>query len=491
MIMNKTFLTQKTSAGIELGDLTLSSDVAAERSLIASLLDSPKLMPDALELIGSGDLITDKGYKILFDVLRSLYDEGKVIKLGTVLQRLNANGTAGKLMDMGISLIDLPAEAKSAELADTCMHLRGLWVKRTAIDSAYSILSSVRSGNTVAQIVEVLSTAAESVSQGLSIGADPTLNDIIRKSLHSLQSAMSKPGGLTGVNTGLGKLNRSLGGWQNSDIVMIAGRPGMGKSVAGIYHAIAAAREGIPVAFLSLEMPAESMTNRMIANETGIPYSQIKKGKIDKDEFAQIQKAIGIIERLPIHFYGDANTDVNDLSYKLLHWKKRYGIGLVIVDYVQKMTDRTIKSSSEYEVLTSVSNKLQRLRKRLNCPIIELAQLSRGVENRQGSKRPGMADLRSTGQFEQDATVIIMLYRDDYYKEKAAHDAAEANGVGYVEPQFDQLLEYGIVKSRDGETGTALFWADVAINRIADEAPANRIYDSNSVRIETGQEGFQ
>ena len=491
--MNKPFKTKKASEDTSLyhdASLALTCDVAAERSLVAVLLDSSKLMPDALEMLGSGEVITHEGYKILFDTLRALYDEGKAIKLGTVLQRLNANGTATKLMDMGISLTGLPAEAKSSELADTCTYLRGLWVKRTALESANATLSSIRSGEPVSQIVDVLTKAAESVSSGLSIGVDQSLNDIIRESVTSLESAMNKPGGLTGVNTGLGKLNRNLGGWQDSDIVMIAGRPGMGKSIAGVFHAIAAAREGIPVAFLSLEMPAKSLMNRIIANETGIPYSRIKKGNISTEEFAIIQKAVGRIEKLPIHFYDDHNADVNDLSYKLLHWKKRYGVGLVIIDYVQKMTDRMIKSSAEYDILTSVSNKLQRLRKRLNCPIIELAQLSRGVETRQGSKRAGMADLRSTGQFEQDATVIIMLYRDDYYKEKAARDTAEANGGGYMEPKFDQLLEYGIVKSRDGETGTAVFWADVSTNRIADEVPTNRFYGANSGIILPGQEGF-
>ncbi|GAB3958988.1 replicative DNA helicase [Spirosoma harenae] len=488
--MNKAYNNRKASEGTNLLDVyTLPSDTAAERALIAMLLDMPRLITDAQELLGYSEVLTHEGYRLLFDTLCTLDSEGRTIRLGTVLQRLNANGTATKLIDMGISLIDLPGEAKTIDFTDTCTHLRSLWVKRLAIESAGAIITSIRSGDSVSQVVDVLSKAAESVSAGLSVGSDRGLSEIIRESVHSIEVAMNKPGGLTGVNTGLGKLNRNLGGWQDSDIVMIAGRPGMGKSVAGVFHAIAAAREGIPVAFLSLEMPAKSLMNRIIAFDTGIPYSRIKKGKISPEEFPHIHTAIGRIEQLPIHFYDDHNADVNDLSYKLLHWKKRYGIGLVIIDYVQKLTDRTIKSSAEYDILTSVSNKLQRLRKRLDCPIIELAQLNRSVETRQGSKRASMADLRSTGQFEQDATVIIMLYRDDYYKEKAARDAAEASGTSYVEPTFDQLLEYGIVKSRDGETGTAVFWADVATNRIADQAPSlTSNWPLNQVK--PGQEGF-
>lgn len=447
------------------------NDTGAERQLIACLLDSPKLMPDALDLLGSGEVLTNEGYGLLFSVMSDLYAEGRPIKLASVLQGLAAAGKAVRLQELGISLIDLPAEAHATDFADTCVYLRGLWVKRLAIESANKVIASVRSGESASTIVDVLSSAAESVSSGLSAGSDPTLTEAIADSLSSMEAAMQKPGSLTGVNTGLGKLNRNLGGWQDSDVIMIAGRPGMGKSVAGLHHALSAARSGTPVAFLSLEMPTKSMLNRLYSSETQIQYGRMKKGTLNADEFTQIHKAAGLIESLPIHFYDDYNRDVNDLTYKLLHWKKRYGIGLVIIDYVQLMTDRTIKSSSEYEVLTSVSKKLKQLQRRLGCPVIELAQLNRGVEGRQGSKRAGMSDLRNTGQFEQDASVIIMLYRDDYYKEKAARDLAESEGLDYVEPVFDYQLEYGIVKNRDGDTATAVFWADVATNRIADVSP--------------------
>ncbi|QMW06331.1 replicative DNA helicase [Spirosoma foliorum] len=463
-------------------DFSLPTDVAAERALIATLLDNPDLMADALELLGSGEVLTQEGYQILFSILTTLYDEGRTIKLGTVVQELRAKGHYDRLIELGISLQNLPAEGRSTEFIDTAVYLRSLWVKRTAVESASQILSSVRSGETVSQLVDKITSAAEAVSAGLSIGTEPTMSDILRQSLDNIEAALSKPGTLTGVQTGLGKLNRSLGGWQNSDVIMIAGRPGMGKSVMGVFHAIAAAKEGVPVGFLSLEMPSWSLMNRIIAHETGIPYGRIKIGDLSEAEVVQVHNAMGRIEKLPIHFYDEPNKDINDLSYKLLHWKKKHKIGLVIIDYVQKMTDRTIKTADEYAVLTSVSNKLQTLQRRLQIPIIELAQLNRAVEGRHGSKRAGMSDLRSTGQFKQDATVIIMLYRDDYYKEKAARDAAESSDNNYVEPIYDQQLELGLVKSRDGSIGTAVVWADVAINRVADERPMQTLSNSFPVR---------
>ncbi|GAB4035012.1 replicative DNA helicase [Spirosoma gilvum] len=488
--MNRNYNAKRANAPTNDSDNpVLLLDASAERALVAMLLDLSKLLTDARELLGSADVFAHEGYRLLYDTLCAMEAEGKPIRLGTVLQYMNVNGTAAKLLELGISLIDLPYEAKAFEFVDTCVYLRSLWIKRLAVESAGKILSSVRLGDTVSAITDLMTQAAESVSAGLSFGADPTLTESVSESLKSMELAMRKPGSLTGITTGLGKLNRNLGGWQDSDVIMIAGRPGMGKSVAGLYHTISAAREGVPVAFLSLEMPTKSMINRLISSETKIEYGRMKKGNLTEQEFAQIHKAAGLIERLPIHFYDDYNRDINDLTYKLLHWKKRFGIGLVVIDYVQLMTDRTVKTTNEYEVLTSVSKKLKQLQRRLGCPIIELAQLNRGVEGRTGSKRAGMSDLRNTGQFEQDASVIIMLYRDDYYKEKAARDSAEQTGESYIEPVFDHLLEYGLVKNRDGETGTAVFWTDVATNRIADQAPLIQpAWELN--QVQPGQEGF-
>jgi replicative DNA helicase len=442
-------------------------DSQAERAVIACLLDSPGRLADAWHWLGNAEVMGNQGYRAILNVIQGLCTTGKSVKLSSVIQHLNQSGETRLLVERGINLIDLPREATAVDLAESCSYLRGLWVKRLAIDAVIDIQSSISGGESVDRIADKAAALHETISTGLTIGSDKSMRDYVSETLLKLDEVLNKPGQLTGVNTGSGKLNKHLGGWQSTDVIMLAGRPGMGKSVAGVFHAEAAASGDVPVAFLSLEMPARSLINRLIAARTGIPYGDIKKGNISLEQTRQIHQAAGEIERLPIHWYDDYNRDINDLTYKLLNWKRKYGIGLVIIDYVQLITDRTVRGGDEYKVLTEVSKKLQQLRKRLDVPVIELAQLNRSVEDR-SNKRPGMHDLRSTGQFEQDASLIIMLYRPDYYAELAAQELAEKSGLAYSPPTLTHRFEYGIVKNRDGYTGTVVLHADVALNQVFD-----------------------
>lgn len=446
-------------------------DSAAERAMVACLMDSPKLLPEVFELLGSSDVIANEGYKALLDTLNGLYTEGKPIKLSSIIQRLNKSGEIQLLVERGIDLMSLASEARTTDYAETATYLRGLWVKRIAIDSASDILSSVSAGDDVSTIATKAENLHESIANGLNVGTDRSMSDYVRESLSRMDAILDNPGKLTGVDTGLGKLNKHLGGWQDRHVIMIAGRPGMGKSVAGVFHAYHAAVNGVNVAFLSLEMEASSLIDRMYSMLTGVPYSDIEKGTVDRDQSKKIHVAAGQVENLPIHWYDEPNRDVNDLGYKLLNWKRKHNIGLVIIDYIQLMTDRTVKSSNETEILTSVSKKMKQLQRRLQCPVIELAQLNRENESRP-NKRGKMSDLRSTGQFEQDASLIIILFREDYYAEEAADEETQKSGV-HVEPKRTYTLEYGVAKNRSGYRGKFVLHADVSLNQIADEAPSN------------------
>ena len=442
-------------------------DTAAERALVSCLLDSPKLLPEAWELLGSANVIADEGYKVLLNTLYAIYSDGKEIKLSSIIQRLNHSGGIKLLIERGIDLMNLPKEARLTDYAETATYLRGLWVKRMAIDAASEIISSISAGCEVADIADKASKLHESISSGLSIGTDRSMSDHVKESLMRLDAILKNPGQLTGVDTGLRKLNKHLGGWQDRHIILIAGRPGMGKSVAGVFHAYHAAMAGVNVAFLSLEMEAGSLIERMNSIVSGVPYSDMEKGAITPDQARKIHQAAGQIENLPIHWYDEPNRDINDLGYRLLNWKRKHNIGLVVIDYIQLLTDRTIRSSNETEILTSVSKKMKQLQRRLQCPIIQLAQLNRENESRP-NKRGKISDLRSTGQFEQDASLIILLYREDYYAEEAAEEESKKVG-GFIEPVRNYKLEYGIGKNRSGYRGTVVLHADVSLNQIQDE----------------------
>lgn len=449
----------------------LPTDERSERALIATLIAAPKLLHEVLPVIETDEVLVHPAYRLLLQIIRAIHLEGKPLKMMTVLQRLTEAQTQ-QLQDADVSLITLSSEAREVDCLETAHHLKALFIKRQVVEAAATIIRSVEQGETTQHIVDLLSKAATAASQGRAADGHKTLSSILAESLAKIERALSGKQGLTGVPTGLAKLDRHFGGWQGTDVVMIAGRPGMGKSLVGLAHAEAAARQGVPVAYLSLEMAATAMANRLYSACSNIPYGEIKKGRIDMTQFALLHKKMGELSGLPIHFYDEPNRDVNDLSAKLLYWKQKYGIGLVIIDYVQLLEDRTVKSKEEYSVLTSVSKKLKQLQLRLGCPLIELAQLNRSVEGRGGSKRGRMSDLRSTGQFEQDASVIIMLYREDYYREEAEKEAAEAENRPFCEPFMSHELEYGIVKNRDGFTGTVTLYCDVTTNVLLDSAPA-------------------
>jgi replicative DNA helicase len=216
------------------------------------------------------------------------------------------------------------------------------------------------------------------------------------------------------------------------------------------------------VLFLSLEMPVISLIYRMISGQLddSTPYSKIKTGKINIEQFTNIQReAVTKLEKLPITWYDGANRDINYLSSLIQKIVREKGINMVVIDYLQLLTDNSIRSNEETAVVGSVSKKIQQLAKKLNIPFLCAAQLNRASESR-NTHRPRLSDLRSSGQIEQDASVVIGLYRDDYYKYEKAKEEGNAN------VQFDNTIEYIFMKNRDGDTRTAEMFIDVATSKI-------------------------
>jgi replicative DNA helicase len=262
-------------------------------------------------------------------------------------------------------------------------------------------------------------------------------------------------------------VNEFTSGWEKDDLIIIAARPGMGKTLSAIFHAYHAALSGIPVAFVSLEMTKAKLTSRIVSNVCGVSSSDITKGRLAGNQKKLVYAKRGEIENLPIYYYENKNSwDINDIVLVMRNWKRKYGIGLIFFDYLQLITDRTIRDASDpVKVITSVQRKITNLKSTIEVPVIELSQLSRNNEGR-GDKRPGLSDLKGSGQIEQDASIVIFLYRQDYYDANAAKQKGET----FV-PTND--LEYIFAKNRGGEISTLPLKADLALNRIwsPDEFP--------------------
>jgi replicative DNA helicase len=267
----------------------------------------------------------------------------------------------------------------------------------------------------------------------------------------------------SGIDTGSRKLNYALGGWQEGMIV-IAARPSMGKTIVGLDFAKASAKAGKRVLFLSLEMPKESLMYRYISSEAPeYKYSDIKANRITQEDVKKIRVSNAReLKSLPIFFYDSDNRDINYLSMVLTTECRKNKIDIVVIDYMQLIRDNQMRGQDDFSQVSSVSNKIQKLTRKLGIPIVCLSQLSRGAEGR-SDKRPQLSDIRSSGNIEQDASVVIGLYRPYYYAQ------ADARANNLPVPDMDYTLEFIILKNRDGMVGSVIRYCDVTTNRITDE----------------------
>src|SRR5215831_14154852 len=242
--------------------------------------------------------------------------------------------------------------------------------------------------------------------------------------------AYQRDGKLSGISTGLRDLDRMMGGLQQSDLIILAGRPGMGKSslATNIGYNIAKAWQGEVradghitsvnggiVGFFSLEMSAEQLATRIIAEQTRIPSYRIRRGEIDPADFDRIAEAAREMERIPLYIDETGGISIAQLAARARRLKRRKGLDLLIIDYIQLVQGSTRRSSeNRVQEITEITTNLKALAKELNIPIVALSQLSRQVENRD-DKRPQLSDLRESGSIEQDADVVMFVYREEYY----------------------------------------------------------------------------
>ncbi|MEK9744599.1 MAG: replicative DNA helicase [Candidatus Puniceispirillum sp.] len=247
---------------------------------------------------------------------------------------------------------------------------------------------------------------------------------IISASIRQADQARKSDGHLSGTSTGLTDLNNLLGGLHRSDLIIIAGRPAMGKTALATniaFHAATTTRSGeesVPVAFFSLEMAAEQLGTRILAERAQVDSEQIRRGKLNSIEFDQLVSASNVISSAPFFIDDTPSLSVSQLASRARRMKRTSGLGLIVVDYLQLLTPQLgVRSENRVQEISNISRTLKAIAKDLNVPVIALSQLSRAVEMRE-DKRPNLADLRESGSIEQDADVVMFVYREEYYLNK-------------------------------------------------------------------------
>jgi replicative DNA helicase len=272
------------------------------------------------------------------------------------------------------------------------------------------------------------------------------INPVIKEALNAIQKAAERKEGLSGLSSGFGELDKITSGWQNSDLVIIAARPAMGKTAFVLSMAKnMAVNSKIPVAVFSLEMSNVQLVNRLITNVCEIPGEKIKSGRLEQYEWKQLDIKLNDLFDAPIYVDDTPSLSVFELRTKARRLVREHGIRCIIIDYLQLMNASGMSFGSREQEVSIISRSLKGLAKELNIPIIALSQLNRGVEARSGAegKRPQLSDLRESGAIEQDADMVCFIHRPEYYGIRETTDGRDLTG----------LAEIIVAKHRNGAVG--------------------------------------
>jgi replicative DNA helicase len=438
--------------------MAIIHDKLLETDVIAYLLDKPHLVKDAVKIISDESFISELNREA-FLAMREFYLNNKAYTRFDIFKGLQGKS---RLLTADPSLLLTMTPKMTIELTSACQELKSFEQKRIYSELSNQITNAIANGEDVATIQTIVEQGVASVQTSSHSSEIYSLSDVYDNVMDKLEVNAGNVK-FSGIDTGSRKLNYALGGWQEGMIV-VAARPSMGKTIVGLDFAKASAKSGKRVLFLSLEMPKESLLYRYISSEAPeYKYSDIKANRITQEDVAKIRVSNAReLKRLPIFFYDSDNRDINYLSMVLTTECRKNKIDVVVIDYMQLIRDNQMRGQDDFSQVSSVSNKIQKLTRKLNIPIICLSQLSRGAEGR-SDKRPQLSDIRSSGNIEQDASVVIGLYRPYYYAQ------AEARANNQPVPPNDYTLEFILLKNRDGMTGGVVRYCDVTTNRIADE----------------------
>jgi replicative DNA helicase len=321
------------------------------------------------------------------------------------------------------------------------------------------------------------------------------LTEALTGAINMAEAAVKREGHVTGVTTGLVDLDKKLGGLQPSDLVILAGRPSMGKTAlatniafnAALAHKLAPENGG-RVAFFSLEMSAEQLATRILAEQTGISSDRIRRGEISRDDdFSRLVIAAQDLQTLPMHIDDTPGLSVPAMRTRARRLKRRQGLGLIVVDYLQLMRSPAgLRSENRVQEVSEITRGLKAIAKELEVPVLALSQLSRAVEQRD-DKRPQLADLRESGSIEQDADVVMFIFREQYYHERGEPKQRDDESSEKFAERHSRWLERGervhnvaevnIAKQRHGPIGTVELYFDGMVTKFGNLSRDDRLAD--------------
>jgi replicative DNA helicase len=417
---------------------SLPANIEAERAVLTALLLNDEQVTQVIELLVPLDFY-HPAHRIIFQAIIDLAHARQRIDLLTLQDELTKKG---KLEAAGgvIYLVSLQEDIPSMGFIEQhATIIKSKAILRQLINSATSIITNCYDQNDE-NIDSVLDDAEKTIFQISNKRSDSSftqLNFLLKKTFAHLSEIKSHSKGITGVPSGYKKLDQMTSGMQKGDFIVLAARPSMGKTALALTIASYAAIQGFCVGFFSLEMSAEQLTLRLLSCESGIAHHHIRNATITSEEWLELTKVAGRIGDLKLFIDDTAMLDIMELRAKARKLKIEHNVQFLVIDYLQ-LIHSTKRHENRHQEVSEISRALKALAKELEIPIIALSQLSRAVDSRM-DKRPMLSDLRESGAIEQDADLIMFLYRESIYNPETENPA---------------LAELIIGKQRNGPTGT-------------------------------------
>ena len=418
-------------------------DIEAEQAVIGSMLTDQEAVYAAIERLKPEDFYREDN-KQIYTAILNIYNKAEPIDIITLKAELSSMGKLDAVGGLEY-IVELPEKVPTTANVDRYIKIvEEKSLLRNLIRAANEILSSgYAQEDDVENIVDHAEKKIFDVMQKKSQKGYTTIKDVLVESFTNLEELYNQKEHITGVPTGFAELDKKTAGLHGSELILIAARPAMGKSAFALnIGSYAATRANVPVAIFSLEMSKEQVGNRILCSEALVDSNNVRTGELNDEELGKLAETSGELSQAPIYIDDTPGISVMEIRAKCRKLKLEKNIGLVIIDYLQ-LIQGSGKTSIREQEIAELSRSLKILAKDIEVPVIALSQLSRAVEARP-DHRPMLSDLRESGSIEQDADIVMFLYRDDYYNE----DSEKKN-----------IAEVIIAKQRAGSTGTVdLAW---------------------------------
>ncbi|APC42488.1 replicative DNA helicase [Clostridium estertheticum] len=421
---------------------SLPYNLEAEQSVIGSMLIDKTAISRVVEVLKGDDFYRDS-HKVIFNAIYELYQKDTPIDMITLLEhlrsaeKLEASGGITYISEISNSIPSTANLSSYIKIVEDKSTLRKLIKSSTEIiENCYNKQDDVEA------VMDLAEQKVFNISQKKNAGDFEPMNTVLERGFLEIERIFNNKGETTGISSGFPELDDKTAGFQKGDMILIAARPSMGKTTFALNLAeYAALRQGKSVAVFSLEMSKEQLSYKLLCSEANVDMSKLRHGDLEDRDWENIAKASGPLAAAKIFIDDTAGTSVMDMRSKCRKLKMEHGIDMIVIDYLQLMTGSN--TESRQQEVSEISRSIKALAKEMQCPVIALSQLSRAPEQRT-DHRPMLSDLRESGSIEQDADLVMFLYRDEYYNE---------------ETEDKNVAELIIAKQRNGPIGTVkLAW---------------------------------